>query len=70
MTEEFQAQNPKYRAFALAIGDIINELAVILTAVSSLAPESELPEHTTMETIRVYEWLNYSTPPQTLMHKS
>ncbi|KAJ5305183.1 uncharacterized protein N7443_004843 [Penicillium atrosanguineum] len=60
MAEEFQAVNPKRRVPVLAIDDeVITEMAAILTAVSSLAPESKLLGRTTLETIRVYEWLNY-----------
>jgi glutathione S-transferase len=60
MSEEFLKINPKRRVPVVVIGEnIVTEMAAVLTAVSSLAPEHHLLGHTTEETIRVYEWLNY-----------
>ncbi|OQE20467.1 hypothetical protein PENSTE_c013G02576 [Penicillium steckii] len=60
MSEEFKRLNPKGRIPVLAIGDeIITEMSAILTAISFLAPEAHLLGRTSLETIRVYEWLNY-----------
>lgn len=60
MSAEFKALNPKSRVPVLAIGDeVITEMSAVLNGISSLAPEAHLFGRTTMETIRVYEWLNY-----------
>ncbi|TGO44632.1 hypothetical protein BOTNAR_0777g00040 [Botryotinia narcissicola] len=40
-------------------GEIITEVPAIATAISSFAPELHLLGRTTMETIRVYEWMNW-----------
>ncbi|KAF7852603.1 hypothetical protein EAF04_010934 [Stromatinia cepivora] len=48
------------RVLVLSLGDeIIMEIPTIATAISSLAPESHLLGPTKMETIRVYEWMNW-----------
>ncbi|CAM0135553.1 unnamed protein product [Umbelopsis sp. WA50703] len=58
--EEFKSLNPKGRVPVLAIGDeIITEMSAVLTGISSLAPEAHLFGQSSLETIRVYEWLNY-----------
>lgn len=60
MSEEFKSLNPKGRVPVLAIGDeVITEMSAVLTAISYLAPEAHLLGRTFVETIRVYEWLNY-----------
>lgn len=60
MDEEFSKINPKRRVPVVAIGDfVVTEMAAVLTAVASLAPEHHFLGKTTEETIRVYEWLNY-----------
>lgn len=60
MSDEFKALNPKARVPVLAIGvEVITEMSAVLTAIASLAPEAHLLGHSAMETIRVYEWLNY-----------
>lgn len=58
--EEFKSVNPKGRVPVLAIGDeIITEMSAVLTGISWLAPEAHLFGQSSLETIRVYEWLNY-----------
>ncbi|KAL3490555.1 hypothetical protein BJX62DRAFT_238011 [Aspergillus germanicus] len=61
MTPEFISINPKRRVPVLVINDaeIITEMSAVLTAISSLSPETNLLGRTTLETIRVYEWLNW-----------
>lgn len=60
MTDDFIKVNPKCRIPVVVInGDIITEMAAVLTAISSLAPERKLLGKTVHDTIRVYEWLNY-----------
>jgi glutathione S-transferase len=39
--------------------EIITEMSAVLTAISSIVPDRQLLGRTQMETIRVYEWLNY-----------
>jgi glutathione S-transferase len=60
-TEEFVTQvNPKRRVPVLALdGEIITELPAIVTAISTLAPDRKLLGQTPLETVQVYEWLNY-----------
>lgn len=59
-TDEFMALNPKGRVPVLSFdGEIITETPAILTAIASLVPEKHLLGKTTLETARVYEWLNY-----------
>ncbi|KAL4943225.1 hypothetical protein BDV06DRAFT_190525 [Aspergillus oleicola] len=60
MSAEFTAINPKRRVPVLAIdNEIITEMSAVLTAIHTLAPQANLFGKSTMETIRVYEWLNY-----------
>ncbi|KAB5525766.1 glutathione S-transferase [Coniochaeta sp. 2T2.1] len=59
-SEEFKALNPKKRVPVLKISDeIITEVPAIVTAISSLVPERKFLGQTTMDNVRVYEWLNY-----------
>ncbi|KIW34140.1 uncharacterized protein PV07_00936 [Cladophialophora immunda] len=59
-TDEFKALNPKKRVPVLKMNDeIITEVPAIVTAISSLAPDRKFLGQTTLDTIRVYEWLNY-----------
>ncbi|ATZ46572.1 Bcgst22 [Botrytis cinerea B05.10] len=59
-TENFSFINPKMRVPVLSLeGEIITEVPAIATAISSLAPELHLLGGTTMETIKVYEWMNW-----------
>lgn len=60
MSKEFEALNPKLKVPVLAMDDeIVTEMSAVLTAISSIVPDRQLLGRTTMETIRVYEWLNY-----------
>lgn len=59
-TNEFMELNPIGRVPVLSFdGEIITETPAILTAISFLVPEKHLLGHTPLETVRVYEWLNY-----------
>lgn len=60
LPDDFLNINPKKRVPVLAINhDIITEAPAILLAISTLAPELNLYGATTMERIRVAEWLNW-----------
>ncbi|KAL4863891.1 hypothetical protein BDV12DRAFT_201683 [Aspergillus spectabilis] len=60
MTPEFVAINPKRRVSVLAIdNEVITEMSAVLTGIPPLAPHLNLLGRTTIENIRVYEWLNY-----------
>jgi glutathione S-transferase len=60
MPEEFRSINPKMRIPVLGIDDeIITELPAILTAISKLTPQLGLLGLNDMETVRVYEWMNW-----------
>ncbi len=59
-TDEFKALNPKKRVPVLKMNDdIVTEIPAIATAISSLAPDRKFLGQTTLETVHVYEWLNY-----------
>jgi len=59
-SETFTSLNPKQRVPVLALGnDVITELPAIVTAISSLAPERHLMGATPIDTVRVYEWMNW-----------
>lgn len=59
-SDELHQLNPKGRIPVLAINDdIITETPAILTALSAYLPDAYLLGNTTVETARVYEWLNY-----------
>ena len=59
-THEFMELNPKSRVPVLSFdGEIITETPAILTAIALLVPDKHLLGQTTLETARVYEWLNY-----------
>lgn len=60
VTEGFTALNPKQRVPVLALGsEVITELPAIMTAISNLAPERQLMGATPLDTVRVYEWMNW-----------
>lgn len=60
MPKEFRSINPKMRIPVLGIDDeIITELPAILTAISKLTPHLGLLGLNDMETVRVYEWMNW-----------
>jgi glutathione S-transferase len=58
--EELRRINPKMRVPVLSLDDqIITETPAIMTAISQLAPEKILMGNTSLETVHVYEWLNW-----------
>lgn len=58
--EDFRRINPKMRVPVISIGDeTITEAPAIITMVASLAPEKNLLGRTPLETVRVYEWMNW-----------
>ena len=58
--EEFKRLNPKKRVPVLKMDDeIITEVPAIVTAISSLVPDRNFLGETTLNGVRVYEWLNY-----------
>ncbi|KAB8068364.1 glutathione S-transferase [Aspergillus leporis] len=58
--ESFRQINPKMRVPVISVDDeIVSELPAVMTVISSLAPEKQLMGKTSMETVRVYEWLNW-----------
>ncbi|KAH8892892.1 glutathione S-transferase [Thozetella sp. PMI_491] len=60
MTKEFETLNPKLRVPVLAVDDeIITEIPAVLTAIAQLVPDRKFLGRTPIETVRVYEWLNY-----------
>jgi glutathione S-transferase len=60
LTETFTSLNPKQRVPVLALGnEVITELPAIATAISDLAPERHLMGATPIDTVRVYEWMNW-----------
>ncbi|HKE47168.1 MAG TPA: hypothetical protein VKB52_03820 [Rhodanobacteraceae bacterium] len=60
LTDEFVRLNPKKRVPVLALDDaVITELPAIATAISQLAPERSLMGKGGLDTVRVYEWMNW-----------
>jgi len=58
--EEFRHLNPKMRVPVLSLnGEIITENPAVMTAISQLCPGKHLMGETQLETIRVYEWMNW-----------
>ena len=58
--EDFKALNPKAKVPVLAAdNEVITENPAIFTLISQLAPEKNFLGKTPLETVRVYEWLNY-----------
>ncbi|KAK3202964.1 hypothetical protein GRF29_154g1332693 [Pseudopithomyces chartarum] len=58
--DSFKALNPKAKVPVLtADNEVITENPAIFTLISQLAPEKHLLGKTPLETVRVYEWLNY-----------
>jgi len=57
---EFTRINPKQRVPVLRLdGEIITELPAIATAISNLVPHHKLMGATPIDTVRVYEWMNW-----------
>jgi glutathione S-transferase len=60
-TEELLRLNPKARVPVLVLNgeDVITEVPAIMTAISYMVPDKKLLGSTPLETVRVYEWLNW-----------
>jgi glutathione S-transferase len=60
LASKLTALNPKRRVPVLVLnGETITETPSIVTAISQLAPERHFMGRTPMETVRVYEWMNW-----------
>ncbi|KAF7589732.1 hypothetical protein BBP40_003931 [Aspergillus hancockii] len=58
--DSFRQINPKSRVPVIAVDDqIITEVPAISTIISSLRPDACLMGRSPLETVRVYEWMNY-----------
>ncbi|KAL4902016.1 hypothetical protein BDW74DRAFT_187024 [Aspergillus multicolor] len=58
--EDYHRLNPKMRVPVIVVdGEVITEVPAISTIISQLASESKILASTPLETVRVYEWLNY-----------
>jgi glutathione S-transferase len=58
--DDFPRINPKMRVPVISLDEeVITETPAVMTAISGLAPEMHLMGRTPLETIRVYEWLNW-----------
>ena len=61
---DFVKLNPKKRVPVLVLGEennqeVITEVPAILTAIAQRVPEKQLLGKTGLETVKVYEWMNY-----------
>ncbi|KAJ0423312.1 glutathione S-transferase [Aspergillus carlsbadensis] len=57
---EYKAMNPKMRVPVIVVdGEVITELPAVCTIISQLAPARNFMGKTPLETVRVYEWMNY-----------
>lgn len=60
LTDEFARINPKRRLPVLSLdGEVITEVPAIAAAIASLAPERPLMGGTTLDRVRVHEWMNW-----------
>ena len=58
--ESFRLVNPKMRVPVLSLdSEIITEVPAICTLISSLAPSMNLMGKTSLEIVRVHEWMNW-----------
>jgi glutathione S-transferase len=58
--EGFELLNPKMRVPVLVLdGVVITELPAIVTAIAQLVPNMRLMGKGQLETVRVYEWMNW-----------
>lgn len=59
--EEFRRLNPKLRIPVLVLNGeiVITESTAIMTAIAQLVPEKHWLGRTNIETVRVYEWMNW-----------
>ncbi|KAK1142955.1 hypothetical protein N8T08_007196 [Aspergillus melleus] len=59
-SDDFHRINPKMRVPVIAVDEqVITELPAVATVISSLVPERGLMGKNTIDTVRVYEWMNY-----------
>ncbi len=59
-TEELSRINPKKRVPVISIdGETITETPAVATAIAGLAPDMSLIGRTPLDTLRVYEWMNW-----------
>ncbi|KAE8389616.1 glutathione S-transferase GST-6.0 [Aspergillus alliaceus] len=59
-SEDFHRINPKMRVPVIAVNqEVVTELPAVATIISSLAPEKGLMGRGALDTVRVYEWMNY-----------
>ncbi|KAL4922088.1 hypothetical protein BDW62DRAFT_76993 [Aspergillus aurantiobrunneus] len=57
---DYHALNPKMRVPVIVVdGEIITEVPAVCTIISQLFPGGKFMGKTPLETVRVYEWLNY-----------
>jgi glutathione S-transferase len=57
---EYKDLNPKMRVPVIVVdGEVITELPAVCTIISQLAPGKDFVGKTPLETVRVYEWMNY-----------
>ncbi|KAL3459694.1 glutathione S-transferase [Aspergillus heterothallicus] len=57
---DYKALNPKMRVPVIVVdSEVITELPAVSTIISQLAPEKNFFGKTSLETVRVYEWMNY-----------
>lgn len=58
--QDYRDVNPKMRVPVILVGDeVITELPAVCTIISQLSKEKKVMGQTPLETVRVYEWLNY-----------
>jgi len=59
-TKDFHLINPKMRVPVISLdGEIVTEVPAVATAIASLAPGMGLMGRTPLDTVRVYEWMNW-----------
>ncbi|OJJ07348.1 hypothetical protein ASPVEDRAFT_202097 [Aspergillus versicolor CBS 583.65] len=58
--QEYRDVNPKMRVPVIVVGDeVITELPAVCAIISQLSKEKKFMGRTPLDTVRVYEWLNY-----------
>lgn len=58
--QDYYDVNPKMRVPVILVGDeVITELPAVCTIISHLSKEKRFMGETPLDTVRVYEWLNY-----------
>ncbi|RDW68719.1 glutathione S-transferase family protein [Aspergillus mulundensis] len=57
---DYKALNPKMRVPVIVVdGEVVTEVPAICTLISQLSPNNKIMGATPLETVRIYEWLNY-----------